>query len=73
LPGSQASAHLDPIAEQGVVHSNGDAQHTKQALENGNGAPEQEDEQYETLTFHVGGEASLVHFKFFVQSLLPYV
>ena len=71
LQGSQAHAHLDPISEQAVMHGNGDAQHPEDALENGNGGPEQENEQYETLTFHVGGGPLQSNVTISVQSLLP--
>ena len=71
LQGSQAHAHLDPIAEQGVMLGNGDVQSLEHALENGNGAPKQGNEQFETLTFHVGGGPLQCHFTIFVQTLLP--
>ena len=71
LQGSQAHAPLDSIAEQAVMHGNGDVQHLEHALENGNGAPEQENEQYETLTFHVGGGPLQSSFTISVQTLLP--
>lgn len=71
MQGSQAHAHLDPIAEQGVLHGNGDVQHPEHALENGNGVPEHENEQYETLTFHVGGRPLQSNFTISVQPVLP--
>ena len=49
------TGHLDSIAEQDVPHSNGDVQLQEHALENGHSDAAQDGEQYETLTFHVGG------------------
>ena len=49
------TGHLDSIAEQEAPHSNGDLQLQEHALENGHSDAGQDGEQYETLTFHVGG------------------
>ena len=45
------TGHLDSIAEQEAPQCNGDLH----VLENGHSEAAQEGEQYETLTFHVGG------------------
>ena len=51
------TGQLDSIAEQEVPHSNGDLRVQEPALENGHSDAAQDSEQYETLTFHVGGIA----------------
>lgn len=53
------TGQLDPIAEQEALHSNGNVSSQEHALENGHSASAQDSEQYETLTFHVGG--NLLH------------
>jgi len=53
------TGQLDSIAEQEALHSNGNATSQEHDLENGHSASAQDGEQYETLTFHVGG--NLMH------------
>ena len=54
------TGQLDSIAEQEALHNKGNATSQEHALENGHSSSAQDREQYETLTFHVGG--NLVHF-----------
>ena len=54
------TGQLDSIAEQEAPHSNGDLPVQEHALENGHSDAAQDSEQYETLTFHVGGRLTSV-------------